>query len=73
MSLARQKVYGKIGLCCLCYYALTYLLAGLTGIAVAVLIKPGEMHSGVTAPPDGQNETLHTVDAFLDLIRWLEK
>uniref|UniRef100_A0A674NG48 Amino acid transporter n=1 Tax=Takifugu rubripes TaxID=31033 RepID=A0A674NG48_TAKRU len=57
------------GLCCVCYYAVTSLLAVLTGIAAVVLIKPGKFSSNVTAPPHGEQEVRNTVDAFLDLIR----
>lgn len=71
MSLAKRKACGKIGLCCLCYYIFTSILAVFTGIAVVTLIKPGNIHSGVTAPPDGGNEVLPTVDTFRDLFRWL--
>ncbi|XP_011614547.2 excitatory amino acid transporter 1-like isoform X1 [Takifugu rubripes] len=69
MAFAKRAVYGKIGLCCVCYYAVTSLLAVLTGIAAVVLIKPGKFSSNVTAPPHGEQEVRNTVDAFLDLIR----
>lgn len=71
MAFAKRAAYGKIGLCCVCYYAATSLLAVFTGIAVVVLIKPGRIPCNVTAPSHGDKEALHTVDAFLDLIRWL--
>lgn len=67
--MAKRKVYGKIGLCCFCYYAFTSGLAVLTGIAVVILIKPGQISSVVTAPSDGEYESLQTFDSFLDLIR----
>ncbi|TWW73682.1 Excitatory amino acid transporter 1 [Takifugu flavidus] len=69
MAFAKRAAYGKIGLCCVCYYAVTSLLAVLTGIAAVVLIKPGKFSSNVTAPPHGEQEVRNTVDAFLDLIR----
>lgn len=71
MAFAKRAAYGKIGLCCVCYYAVTSLLAVLTGIAVVVLIKPGKFSNNVTAPPHGEQEVRNTLDAFLDLIRWL--
>lgn len=71
MAFAKRAAYGKIGLCCVCYYAATTLLAVLTGIAAVVLIKPGKFSNNVTAPPQGEQQVPNTVDAFLDLIRWL--
>lgn len=71
MSRAKQKAYGKIGLSCLCYYGATSVLAVFTGIAVVMLINPGKIGSSDTAPPSGEKKVLQTVDAFLDLIRWL--
>lgn len=71
MAIAKQKTYGKIGLYCLCYYTVTSILAIFTGIAVVILIKPGTIPTSVTAPSTGEYDVLRTVDAFLDLIRWL--
>lgn len=71
MAIAKQKAYGKIGLYCLCYYTVTSILAVFTGIAVVILIKPGTIPTSVTAPSNGEYDVLRTVDAFLDLIRWL--
>uniref|UniRef100_A0A674PF99 Amino acid transporter n=1 Tax=Takifugu rubripes TaxID=31033 RepID=A0A674PF99_TAKRU len=63
MAFAKRAVYGKIGLCCVCYYAVTSLLAVLTGIAAVVLIKPGKFSSNVTAQTSthAEDQLVHVV------------
>ncbi|XP_037537294.1 excitatory amino acid transporter 1-like [Nematolebias whitei] len=62
------KASGRIGLRATCYYMVTTVIAGFTGIALALSIKPGK--SGKTSyPSDGKAEVVQNVDTFLDLIR----
>ncbi|XP_041804944.1 excitatory amino acid transporter 1-like, partial [Chelmon rostratus] len=69
MSSVNRKDLGKMGLQALCYYAVTSLMAVFTGIALVVLIQPGKSPENTSAPSDGEVEAVHTVDAFLDLLR----
>lgn len=73
MSSVDRKIYGKIGLRAFSYYMVTTLIAAFTGIALAVLIQPGKSSKNTAASSGGNAEAMHTVNAFLDLIRYVSK
>lgn len=73
LSSVKSRSPGRVGLWAFCYYATTSVMAVFTGIVVVVLIKPGKTLGRTSAPPSGEKETMPTVDAFLDLIRYPSK
>lgn len=73
LSSVKSRSPGRVGLWAFCYYATTSVMAVFTGIVVVVLIKPGKTLGSPSAPPSGEKETMPTVDAFLDLIRYPSK
>uniref|UniRef100_A0A3Q1KBP4 Amino acid transporter n=1 Tax=Anabas testudineus TaxID=64144 RepID=A0A3Q1KBP4_ANATE len=66
MSSVDRKANGKIGLRAFSYYMATTVFAVFTGIALAVLIRPGKSSS---VSSSGEREAVQSVDSFLDLIR----
>uniref|UniRef100_A0A3B5ABX3 Amino acid transporter n=1 Tax=Stegastes partitus TaxID=144197 RepID=A0A3B5ABX3_9TELE len=70
MSTVDRKVYGKMGLRAFCYYMVTTVIAAFTGIALAVLIQPGKLFRDALESSGGKTETVQSVDAFLDLMRY---
>uniref|UniRef100_A0A4W6EG02 Amino acid transporter n=1 Tax=Lates calcarifer TaxID=8187 RepID=A0A4W6EG02_LATCA len=69
MSSVDSKVYGRIGLRAFSYYMVTTLIAVFTGIALAVIIQPGNSSRNTSVSSSGKVEAVQSVDAFLDLIR----
>ncbi|KAK2822640.1 hypothetical protein Q5P01_022705 [Channa striata] len=69
MSSVDRKANGKIGLRALSYYMATTLVAAFTGIALALLIQPGNSSRTTSVSSSGGAEAVHSVDSFLDLIR----
>uniref|UniRef100_A0A3B3YVX5 Amino acid transporter n=1 Tax=Poecilia mexicana TaxID=48701 RepID=A0A3B3YVX5_9TELE len=61
--------FGKIGLRTFIYYLVTTVVAAFTGIFLAVVIKPGKSSRHTSESSPGKTEAVHSVDAFLDLIR----
>uniref|UniRef100_A0A3B3TRR6 Amino acid transporter n=1 Tax=Poecilia latipinna TaxID=48699 RepID=A0A3B3TRR6_9TELE len=61
--------FGKIGLWTFIYYLVTTVVAAFTGIFLAVVIKPGKSSRHTSESSPGKTEAVHSVDAFLDLIR----
>uniref|UniRef100_A0A4W6EDE1 Amino acid transporter n=1 Tax=Lates calcarifer TaxID=8187 RepID=A0A4W6EDE1_LATCA len=70
MSSVDSKVYGRIGLRAFSYYMVTTLIAVFTGIALAVIIQPGNSSRNTSVSSSGKVEAVQSVDAFLDLIRY---
>ncbi|XP_059200444.1 excitatory amino acid transporter 1-like isoform X3 [Centropristis striata] len=68
-SSVNRKYYGKIGLRAFSYYIVTTIIAGFTGIALAVIIQPGKSSRKASVPSSGNAEAVQPVDSFLDLIR----
>uniref|UniRef100_A0A087X991 Amino acid transporter n=1 Tax=Poecilia formosa TaxID=48698 RepID=A0A087X991_POEFO len=64
-----RKDFGKIGLWTFIYYLVTTVVAAFTGIFLAVVIKPGKSSRHTSESSPGKTEAVHSVDAFLDLIR----
>ncbi|XP_014837299.1 PREDICTED: excitatory amino acid transporter 1-like [Poecilia mexicana] len=64
-----RKDFGKIGLRTFIYYLVTTVVAAFTGIFLAVVIKPGKSSRHTSESSPGKTEAVHSVDAFLDLIR----
>lgn len=69
MSSVDRKALGRVGLRAFIYYLITTLLAAFTGISLCLLIQPGKSSTRSTAPPSGNPQAVHTMDAFLDLLR----
>lgn len=69
MSSVDRRAYGKIGLRAVTFYMVTTVMAAFTGIALAVLIQPGNSSRTVSVSSSGDVQTVQTVDSFLDLIR----
>lgn len=64
------KTSGKLGVRAVVYYLLTTLLASVLGIVLVVTIQPGNRTGdGCIELTKGSNNEIHTLDAFLDLIR----
>lgn len=61
---------GKMGVQALIYYMLTTIIAVFTGIILVLMLQPGK-RGRMSHPPSGGgfDESLHTTDALLDLIR----
>lgn len=66
-----MKTCGKIGLRALSFYMVTTVIAGFTGITLAVLIQPGKSSRTATVSPNGDADTVQAVDSFLDRMRYL--
>uniref|UniRef100_A0A3B5R2R8 Amino acid transporter n=1 Tax=Xiphophorus maculatus TaxID=8083 RepID=A0A3B5R2R8_XIPMA len=64
-----RKDFGKIGLRTLIYYLVTTVIAAFTGIFLAVLIQPGKSSRHTSESSPTETQTVHSLDAFLDLIR----
>ena len=64
-----RMIYGKVGLRVLSYYKVTTLIGAFTCVTLAVLIQPGKSSRNTAASSGGNVEVVHTVNAFLDLIR----
>ncbi|KAM9349882.1 excitatory amino acid transporter 1-like [Symphorus nematophorus] len=69
MSSLDRKACGKIGLRALIFYTATTVTAGITGIALALLIQPGKSSRTASASSSGGAVALQPVDSFLDMIR----
>ncbi|KAK2895876.1 hypothetical protein Q8A73_015364 [Channa argus] len=69
MSSVDRKTNGKIGLRALSYYMATTLVAAFTGIALALLIQPGNSSRTTSVSSSGGVEAVGSVDSILDLIR----
>jgi len=63
---------GKIGLRALTYYSVTTILAAIVGIAMVLMIHPGNPHikTTVTAVVKAEETKVSTIDAILDIIRY---
>uniref|UniRef100_A0A3P9P9X8 Amino acid transporter n=1 Tax=Poecilia reticulata TaxID=8081 RepID=A0A3P9P9X8_POERE len=64
-----RKDFGKIGLRIIIYYLVTTVVATFTGIFLAVFIKPGKSSRHASESSPAKTEDVHSLDAFLDLIR----
>ena len=64
------KSSGKMGTRALAFYVLTTLIATITGICMALIIRPGrqKINKGSNAAKNS-NQQLTTLDALLDIIR----
>uniref|UniRef100_A0A3P8WD56 Amino acid transporter n=1 Tax=Cynoglossus semilaevis TaxID=244447 RepID=A0A3P8WD56_CYNSE len=70
MSSVDAKACGRIGLRAFCYYMLTSLIAGTTGIIMTVSIQPGKSSSITSTSSGVAGQPVESADAFLDLIRF---
>uniref|UniRef100_A0A3B4UE43 Amino acid transporter n=1 Tax=Seriola dumerili TaxID=41447 RepID=A0A3B4UE43_SERDU len=61
--------YGRIGGRAFSYYMVTTLVTTFTGIALAVIIQPGNSSRSTAVSSGGKEKAVQSVDAFLDLIR----
>lgn len=71
MSSVDAKACGRIGLRAFCYYMLTSLIAGTTGIIMTVSIQPGKSSSITSTSSGVAGQPVESADAFLDLIRFV--
>nr|XP_023699342.1 excitatory amino acid transporter 1-like isoform X2 [Paramormyrops kingsleyae] len=69
MSSLDSKASGRMGMRTVVYYMLTTIIAVFTGIAVVMLLKPGEGGRESPASSSSSIQSVQAVDAFLDLIR----
>ncbi|XP_070158681.1 excitatory amino acid transporter 2 [Polyergus mexicanus] len=62
---------GRIGIRALTYYSITTILAAIVGIAMVLMIHPGDprIKTTVTAVVKAEEAKVSTVDAILDIIR----
>ncbi|XP_011880148.1 PREDICTED: excitatory amino acid transporter-like [Vollenhovia emeryi] len=62
---------GRIGFRALTYYSITTILAAIVGIAMVLMIHPGnpEIKTSVAAVVKAEETKVSTVDAILDIIR----
>lgn len=63
---------GKIGIRALTYYSITTILAAIVGIAMVLMIHPGDpkIKTTVAAVVKAEETKVSTVDAILDIIRY---
>lgn len=63
---------GRIGIRALTYYSVTTILAAIVGIAMVLMIHPGDpkIKTTVTAMVKAEETKVSTVDAILDIIRY---
>lgn len=62
---------GKIGVRALTYYSITTILAAIVGIAMVLMIHPGDpqIKTAVAAVVKAEETKVSTIDAILDIIR----
>lgn len=73
MSSMSRKACGKIGLRAFTFYTVTTVTAAVTGIALAVLIQPGNSSRIVSVSSSGDAEHVPAIDSFLDLFRYVAR
>lgn len=63
---------GRIGVRALTYYSITTILAAIVGIAMVLMIHPGDpqIKTTVSAVVRAEETKVSTVDAILDIIRY---
>lgn len=63
---------GRIGFRALTYYSITTILAAIVGIAMVLMIHPGDprIKTTVAAVVKAEETKVSTVDAILDIIRY---
>lgn len=63
---------GRIGIRALTYYSITTILAAIVGIAMVLMIHPGDprIKTTVAAVVKAEEAKVSTVDAILDIIRY---
>jgi len=63
---------GRIGFRALTYYSITTILAAIVGIAMVLMIHPGDprIKTTVAAVVRDEETKVSTVDAILDIIRY---
>ncbi|KAE9550107.1 hypothetical protein FO519_006682 [Halicephalobus sp. NKZ332] len=71
LSQIDAKQSGKIGIVSLCYYTVTLTLSVVTGIAMVLLIHPGnpDIKNNVNSEGNTGGKEVDTLDKVLDLIR----
>ncbi|XP_015173067.1 PREDICTED: excitatory amino acid transporter-like [Polistes dominula] len=61
---------GRIGFRALAYYTVTTILAAMVGIAMVLLIHPGDPRiKNIIVLPSSEDTTVSTLDALLDIVR----
>ena len=63
---------GRIGFRALTYYSITTILAAIVGIAMVLMIHPGnpQIKTSAAAVVKAEETKVSTVDAILDIIRY---
>lgn len=63
---------GRIGVRALTYYSVTTILAAIVGIAMVLMIHPGDpqIKSTITVMVKAEETKVSTIDAILDIIRY---
>lgn len=65
------KSSGKMGSRALIYYFATTILAAVVGIVMVISIHPGDPNIKEGLHHAKEDKKVSTLDAFLDLIRWV--
>ncbi|NWU70522.1 EAA4 protein, partial [Pterocles burchelli] len=66
------RASGKMGMRAVVYYMVTTIIAVFIGILMVIIIHPGK-GSKEKLHREGRIEQVQTTDAFMDLVRWVNK
>ena len=71
MAQLDAKSSGRIGIRALTYYMVTTVLAAIVGIAMVLIMHPGDPSiKKVVHAPESDDAKVSTLDAILDIIRY---
>lgn len=74
MAQLDAKSSGRIGMRALTYYMVTTILAAIVGIIIVLIMHPGDPKIKADIQPSREKDSnISTLDAILDIIRYLFK